>query len=1127
MPNVNPGIQAAGNAAGAAYRNPSSGASSIGGLTAGSSFDVDTKGLSDLSSKIRLVTTDIGSLISQLDKLEKKATSVGTAFEKAFSKTSGGAGGSKTTTAAPVTGGPQQQMGIGATRALTLGAVGEIGSSWAGSINSGMQKMQAGGMPIDLMTRQANAIFGNGQTVAGGGVNTSGYTNISNMGQADLGSATAQLQANPLLFSALGGRKQTGVANFMNQMQKLNPLMGAAGAAQFANTLTSGSALQQIQRYSGVSGGALLRPMNVSNPGGINNPTQVMRTLLKTVTGNAPGLTGNANQMKRMSGSSSGAAADWAMINQNFGQGTAMNLSPQELTALRQFAAAGGNLQQADKNVGGSVAGSALSRSTATTATKQNVFESTTDVQNWTNDFMTGVQKFSGLMAKTNPLLLSFGVILAGITAGGLGIGAKALEAKALLTGVKGVLGGGGGVAGAGAGAAGGLIGQGLSALTGSSSGGGTPNATAIVALTNPAPSGTRNFSFANDNSLFVSLSPTSIQDLGRTIAADAPKAGTSKKKTTSPASSGGSGGSGFWGAIGSAIAGAGYSIYKDVIKNNPGTKTGPGGKPEVGGTGAGGADPIEPPIGDPITGSTTTQGMTPALAKRVSAMQAANPNVKITSGHRTAAQQANLYNLKGGVNVAKPGQSAHQKGQAADVGPPSQFGWIAKNANKFGLGRPAPTTEPWHLQVMGDPANTGSSVTGASVVQKAEAWIGTPYVYGGQGTSPGQGVDCSRFVQEVFASVGVSLPRTTWDQMNVGTTISTIAAAQPGDLIFYGGGEHVTIYIGNGQLIHAPETGETVRIQAVWTGITTIKRVVGGGAGAAAAATATAAAGGSSTTTPTSSGSNVGLANTFAAGISGNTALGGGSGVSSGTGQGAISATTKTASGSAPPSASAAPATGGSASVVAAVKKVASDKNVQIAMLMGSYLESNQNPTDNGQNVAYGAFMIEPSQNPVTIAQAEDVNFAAKYMEPMYAAGVAQEWGSNNPKQITEQAAGNAAHDAERPAQSYFASQPTRVGPAYSLAVSEVGDPVGSPSAFTPIVPAGSSIPSSVPMAGAASGPSSAPIGARVGGGRGITLHMPIQVVGSATQQDAQNLVQMVYQLMQQHEENDRLANN
>ena len=84
--------------------------------------------------------------------------------------------------------------------------------------------------------------------------------------------------------------------------------------------------------------------------------------------------------------------------------------------------------------------------------------------------------------------------------------------------------------------------------------------------------------------------------------------------------------------------------------------------------------------------------------------------------------------------------------------------------------------------------------------------FVGNPYVYGG--TSLTSGADCSGFTQSVYAAFGYSIPRTSYSQINAGTAVDSLADAQPGDLICYGG--HVAIYIGNGQIVHAstPATG-------------------------------------------------------------------------------------------------------------------------------------------------------------------------------------------------------------------------------------------------------------------------------------------------------------------------------
>lgn len=106
--------------------------------------------------------------------------------------------------------------------------------------------------------------------------------------------------------------------------------------------------------------------------------------------------------------------------------------------------------------------------------------------------------------------------------------------------------------------------------------------------------------------------------------------------------------------------------------------------------------------------------------------------------------------------------------------------------------------------------ANVASSATANAVIANAKQYLGVPYVWGGSTPS---GFDCSGFVSYVYRSVGISLPRTSSAQQNVGTRIS-FNQLQPGDLVFKGSpAYHVGIYIGGGQYIHAPQTGDVVKI--------------------------------------------------------------------------------------------------------------------------------------------------------------------------------------------------------------------------------------------------------------------------------------------------------------------------
>lgn len=102
------------------------------------------------------------------------------------------------------------------------------------------------------------------------------------------------------------------------------------------------------------------------------------------------------------------------------------------------------------------------------------------------------------------------------------------------------------------------------------------------------------------------------------------------------------------------------------------------------------------------------------------------------------------------------------------------------------------------------------NSATANNVIAYAKQFLGVPYVWGG--TTP-SGFDCSGFVSYVYRSVGISLPRTSSAQQNVGKRIP-LSQVQPGDLVFRGSpAYHVGIYIGGGQYIHAPQTGDVVKI--------------------------------------------------------------------------------------------------------------------------------------------------------------------------------------------------------------------------------------------------------------------------------------------------------------------------
>ncbi|MYY04168.1 MULTISPECIES: C40 family peptidase [unclassified Streptomyces] len=113
-----------------------------------------------------------------------------------------------------------------------------------------------------------------------------------------------------------------------------------------------------------------------------------------------------------------------------------------------------------------------------------------------------------------------------------------------------------------------------------------------------------------------------------------------------------------------------------------------------------------------------------------------------------------------------------------------------------------------------GSDSGSSASTKAEKVLAFARAQIGKPYVWGATGPSS---YDCSGLTQAAWKAAGVDIPRTTWDQVNVGTRIAT-ADLQPGDLVFfYDDISHVGIYKGDGMMIHAPKPGANVREESIY----------------------------------------------------------------------------------------------------------------------------------------------------------------------------------------------------------------------------------------------------------------------------------------------------------------------
>jgi peptidoglycan DL-endopeptidase CwlO len=122
-----------------------------------------------------------------------------------------------------------------------------------------------------------------------------------------------------------------------------------------------------------------------------------------------------------------------------------------------------------------------------------------------------------------------------------------------------------------------------------------------------------------------------------------------------------------------------------------------------------------------------------------------------------------------------------------------------------------APSTSSSDAAQAAPPASSAA----AQAAQVALGEQGVPYVWAGESPS---GFDCSGLVAWSFAQVGISLPHSSYSLYDAGTHISE-SDLQPGDLVFFNGLGHVGIYIGGGQYVHAPHTGDVVKVSSLSSG--------------------------------------------------------------------------------------------------------------------------------------------------------------------------------------------------------------------------------------------------------------------------------------------------------------------
>jgi peptidoglycan DL-endopeptidase CwlO len=168
------------------------------------------------------------------------------------------------------------------------------------------------------------------------------------------------------------------------------------------------------------------------------------------------------------------------------------------------------------------------------------------------------------------------------------------------------------------------------------------------------------------------------------------------------------------------------------------------------------------------------------------------------------AERQALYSSIKDQIAQLEAAERARQARLAAQ----------AKAAAKQQQSAPAPAPAPAPSSSSG--GSSGSSApppaTHSSVVSIALQYLGVPYVWGGASPS---GFDCSGLTMFAYAKVGVYLPHNAAMQYGMGTPVSRSQLA-PGDLVFFNGLSHVGMYIGGGRFVHAPHTGDVVKISSL-----------------------------------------------------------------------------------------------------------------------------------------------------------------------------------------------------------------------------------------------------------------------------------------------------------------------
>jgi cell wall-associated NlpC family hydrolase len=189
------------------------------------------------------------------------------------------------------------------------------------------------------------------------------------------------------------------------------------------------------------------------------------------------------------------------------------------------------------------------------------------------------------------------------------------------------------------------------------------------------------------------------------------------------------------------------------------------------------------------------------SIQSQLAARQALYTTIKDQIAQLQAAERARQARLAAQARAAARQAAQQPAPQPSSSGGSSSGGSASGGSSSGGSsGSPAPQPSP-------PPA------THSSVVSIALQYLGVPYVWGGASPS---GFDCSGLTMYAYAKVGVYLPHNAAMQYGMGHPVARSQLA-PGDLVFFNGLSHVGMYIGGGRFVHAPHTGDVVKISSLY----------------------------------------------------------------------------------------------------------------------------------------------------------------------------------------------------------------------------------------------------------------------------------------------------------------------